>query len=85
MAAAAVTGAFGAVVCAPPYVFARIGLVLLGSSGYLFGLGVGLLVVGLILQVGATGAVKAVKVSAKLLAGQPGHTSGGRTASIPSG
>lgn len=85
VAAAAVTGAFGAVVCAPPYVFARIGLVLLGSSGYLFGLGVGLLVVGLILQAGATGAVKAVKVSAKLLAGQPGHTPGGRTASIPSG
>jgi hypothetical protein len=69
LAAVAVTGAFGAIVCAPPYVLARIGLVLLGS-GALFGLGVALLVVGLILQAGATGAVKAIKVSAKLLVGQ---------------
>jgi hypothetical protein len=70
LAAAAVSGAFGAIVCGPPYVIARIGLVLLGSHD-LFGLGVALLVLGLILQAGATGAVKAVKVSAKVLVGQP--------------
>ena len=83
LAAAAVTGALGAIVCAPPYLFARIGLVLLGGS--LFELGVALLVVGLILEAGATGAVKAIKVSAKLLAGQSRHTPGDRTASIPGG
>jgi hypothetical protein len=72
MAAAAVSGAFGTVLCAPPYVIARIGIVLLGSQD-LFGLGVALLVLGLILQAGVTGAVKAVKVSAKLLVGQSPH------------
>jgi len=83
LATAAVTGAFGAIVCAPAYVFARIGLVLLGGS--LFGLGVALLVVGLILEAGATGAVKAIKVSAKLLAGQPRPAPGERAAPIPGG
>ncbi|MGH3170045.1 MAG: hypothetical protein ACRDN0_29700 [Trebonia sp.] len=75
LASAAVTGAFGAIVCAPAYVIARVGLVLLGSGG-LFGLGVALLVIGLVLQAGATGAVKAIKVSAKLLVGQPPRSPG---------
>jgi hypothetical protein len=66
--AAAVSGALGAIVCGPPYALARIGLILLGSQT-LFGLGLALLVIGLMLEAGATGAVKAVKVSAKLLVG----------------
>ncbi|HET9079688.1 MAG TPA: hypothetical protein VFO01_04125, partial [Trebonia sp.] len=46
----------------------RGGIYLLG--GALFPLGVALLVIGLMLEAGATGAVKAIKVSAKLLAGR---------------
>ena len=84
LAAAAVSGVLGAVVCAPPYAIVRIGLVLLGSNA-LFWLGVAILVVGLMLQAGVTGAVKAVKVSAKLLAGQPLDTSDGPSASVPGG
>ncbi len=84
LAAAAVSGVFGALVCGPPYVIARIGLVLLGSHA-LFWLGVALLVIGLMLEAGATGAVKAVKVSTKLLVSGSRHTPGDRPASVPSG
>ena len=75
LAGVAVTGLFGAIVCTPPYLIARGGIVLLGS-GTLFWLGVTLLVIGLILQAGATGAVKAIKTSAKLLAGRAPQPSG---------
>ena len=68
LAAAAVGGAVGAIVCTPPYVMARIGILLLGSR-VTFVLGVILIALGLTLQAGATGAVKAIKMSAKLVAG----------------
>jgi hypothetical protein len=68
--AAAVGGFLGAVVCSPPYLLGRIGLLLLGSQTFFF-LGIVLLAVGLVLEAGATSAVKAVKMSAKLVAGQP--------------
>jgi hypothetical protein len=68
LAAAAVGGALGAFVSTPPYVIGRIGILLLGSNS-LFVLGVVLTAVGLALEVGATGAVKAIKMSAKLLTG----------------
>jgi uncharacterized membrane protein len=68
MAAAAIGGTVGALVCAPAYVIGRIGILLLGSSA-LFPLAVVLLVIGFALEAGATGAVKAVKMSAKLAAG----------------
>ena len=84
LTASAVSGILGGIVCAPPYAIVRIGLVLLGSNA-LFGLGIAILVVGLILQAGVTGAVKAVKVSAKLLVGQPLDTSDGQSASVPDG
>jgi hypothetical protein len=80
LAGAAVTGLFGAIVCTPPYAIARGGILLLGSSA-LFPLGVALLVIGLMLEAGATGAVKAIKVSAKLLAGRSPQTPGGRAPS----
>lgn len=67
---AMVGGAVGALVCTPPYVIGRIGILLLGSRTF-FALGVILLVVGLTLQAGASGAVKAIKVSAKLMATPP--------------
>ena len=63
--------------CTPPYAIARGGIVLLDSSA-LFPLGVALLIVGLMLEAGATGAVKAIKVSAKLLAGRYPETPGDR-------
>jgi hypothetical protein len=68
LAAAAIGGTLGALVCTPPYVIARIGILLLGSHA-LFAVGVVLLAVGLILQAGATSAVKAIKMSAKLAVG----------------
>jgi uncharacterized membrane protein len=70
LAAAAIGGTIGALVCTPAYVIGRIGILLLGSNTF-FALGVILLVVGLALQAGATGAVKAIKMSAKLAAGEP--------------
>jgi hypothetical protein len=75
LAAGIVGGAIGALVCAPGYLLGRLGIVLLGSHT-LFALGVILLVIGLILQAGTTSAVKTVKVSAKLIAGQPVATGG---------
>jgi hypothetical protein len=69
LAATAVAGLVGAIICAPPYVISRVGEGLLGN-GSLFALGVALIVIGLTLEAGTTGAVKAIKVSAKLLAGQ---------------
>jgi hypothetical protein len=83
LAAAAVVGAFSVIVCAPPYAVARTGLRLLDSHA-LFWVGVALLVIGLTLEAGATGAVKAIKVSAKLLVGRPRHAPGGQSASVPS-
>ena len=80
LAGAAVTGLFGAIVCTPPYVIARGGIWLLGSSTF-FPLGVALLIIGLMLEAGATGAVKAIKVSAKLLAGRSPDTPGGQAPS----
>lgn len=68
LTASAVSGAIGAAVCMPPYLLARIGILMLGSHS-LFVLGIVLLVVGATLQAGATGAVKAIKMSAKLVGG----------------
>jgi uncharacterized membrane protein len=70
MAAAAIGGTVGALVCTPAYVIGRIGLLLLGGSNVVFALGVFLLVIGFALLAGATGAVKAIKMSAKLAAGR---------------
>ena len=77
LAASVVGGAIGAVVCTPPYVLGRVGLLMLGSST-LFVLGIIVFAVGLTLQAGATGAVKTIKMSAKLISGHnlvPGQTS----------
>jgi len=69
LTASAVGGAIGAVICTPPYALGRVGLVLLGSSTLIF-LGVILFAVGITLQAGATGAVKTIKMSAKLVSGR---------------
>ena len=71
LAASVVGGAVGAVVCTPPYALGRVGLLMLGSSTpVIFVFGVILFIVGLTLQAGATGAVKTVKMSAKLVSGR---------------
>ncbi len=68
LTASALSGAIGAAVCTPPYVLARIGILMLGSRALLIP-GIVLLAFGATLQAGATGAVKAIKMSAKLVAG----------------
>ncbi len=70
LTASAVGGAVGAVICAPPYVLGRIGILMLGSSA-LFIPGIIVVSLATALQAGATGAVKSVQMSAKLLAPRP--------------
>jgi hypothetical protein len=74
MAAAVIGGTLGALICTPAYVIGRIGILLLGFSNVIFAIGVVLLVVGFALQAGASGAVKAIKMSAKLAAGNAAPT-----------
>jgi hypothetical protein len=66
LTATAVGGALGAVVCTPPYVLGRVGILMLGSS-VLFIPGIVIVAFAAALQAGATGAVKTVKMTAKLL------------------
>ena len=68
LAASAVGGAVGALICTPPYALGRLGLIMLGSSTF-FVAGIIVFAVGLTLQAGATGAVKTIKMSAKLVSG----------------
>jgi hypothetical protein len=69
LTASAVGGAIGALVCTPPYVLGRVGLLMLGSH-VLFIPGIIVFIVGLVLQAGATGAVKTVKMSVSLISGR---------------
>ena len=71
LTATAVTGALGAAVTAPAYLLGRIGVLMLGSSALLIP-AIVVLAVGFALQAGASGAVKAVKLSAQLVAGGAG-------------
>jgi uncharacterized membrane protein len=81
LASTAVGGALSATVCTPPYVLGRVGVLMLGSSGVvIFIAGIVLVAVGVTLQAGATGAVRAIKMSATLTAarhprGAPASTS----------
>ena len=68
LASTAVNGALSAVVCTPPYLLGRLGILMLGASGLIFALGILLLSVGVTLQAGATGSVRAIKMSATLTA-----------------
>jgi hypothetical protein len=69
LAKGALGGALGATVCTPPYVLGRIGLLMLGSKALLIP-GIVVLVVGVALQAGATGAVRAIKMGASLATGR---------------
>jgi hypothetical protein len=65
LSASVVGSVFGAVVSTPAYVLGRVGLLMIGSPFLRFP-GILIFVVGFILQAGATSAVKAVKMGAKL-------------------
>ena len=67
--ATALAGALGAIVCTPPYLVGRIGILMLGSQ-ILFIPGIFVLTFGVALQAGATSTVKAVKMSTKLITGR---------------
>ncbi len=69
LAASAMGGTIGAVICTPPYVMGRIAILMLGSS-LLFIPGLIFLTLAVTVQAGATGAVKALKMSAKIVAGK---------------
>jgi uncharacterized membrane protein len=60
-----VGSAVGVTVCAPPYVLGRVGLLMLGSKLLLIP-GIVFIALGVTLQAGATGAVRAIKMSASL-------------------
>jgi hypothetical protein len=60
--------ALSATVCTPPYLLGRLGILMLGSPVLLIP-GIFVLTLGFTLQAGATGAVRAIKLSATLMAG----------------
>jgi hypothetical protein len=72
------------VVCAPGYVLGRVGLLMLGSSVLLVP-GIIVLTIGLTLEAGTTSAVKAVKMSAKLVAGRQPSAGPQALPSVPPG
>jgi hypothetical protein len=69
LATAAVGGALSATVSAPGYILGRVGLLMLGTKLLLIP-GIFVLAAGITLQAGATGAVRAIKMSVKLTGGQ---------------
>jgi uncharacterized membrane protein len=72
LTASAVGGAIGAIVCTPAYALGRLGLLMLGWNGF-FVLGIIVLAIGFTAEACATSAVKAIKMSAKLVSGpKPG-------------
>jgi hypothetical protein len=79
LTANALGAALGATVCTPPYLLGRLGILMLGSK-YLLIPGIVALTLGFTLQAGATGAVRAIKMSLKLAvepAGKPAKRSRG--------
>jgi hypothetical protein len=66
VAATALGGLLAAVVSTPPYLLSRLGVLLL-SSGVLAIPGYVLLTIGVLLQTGATGAVRAIRMSGALV------------------
>ena len=68
LSAAAVGGAVGAIICSPPYMLGRVALLMIGSHRFFY-LAIVILAIAVVLQTGATSAVKAVKMSAKIVAG----------------
>ncbi len=68
LTASVLSGALSATICTPPYLLGRLGILMLGSRILLIP-GIFVLAFGFTLQAGVTGAVRAVKMSATLAAG----------------
>jgi hypothetical protein len=66
----AVGGILGATVCTPPYLLGRVGILMLGSRALLIP-GIFVFALGVTLQAGATGAVRAIKLSTRLADTRP--------------
>jgi hypothetical protein len=66
----AVGGALGVTVSLPPYILGRVGILMLGSRALLIP-GIVLVALGVTLQAGATGAVRAIKMSVSLTGKPP--------------
>jgi hypothetical protein len=64
-----VSSVLGATVTAPPYILGRVGLLMVGTTALLIP-GILLIAVAVPLQAGATGAVRAIKMSASLTGGR---------------
>jgi hypothetical protein len=60
-----VSGTLGAMVTAPPWLLGRVGLLMIGSDALLIP-GIVVIAIGVTLQAGATGAVRAIKMSVTL-------------------
>lgn len=72
----ALGGLLSATVCTPPYMLGRLAILMLGSKS-LFIPGIIVLAIAATLQAGATGAVRAIKLSAKLTtSSRPGDQAG---------
>jgi hypothetical protein len=71
LTATALGAALGTAVCTPPYLLGRLGILMLGSKLLLIP-GIIALTLGFTLQAGATGAVRAIKMSASLTTGTTG-------------
>jgi hypothetical protein len=69
MTASVLSTVLSTTVCTPPYLLGRLGILMLGSK-VLFVPGVIALLIGVALQAGATGAVRAIKLGASLTAGR---------------
>jgi hypothetical protein len=70
LATTVVSGALGVTVSTPPWVLGRIGLLMVGTSALLIP-GIIVLALGVTLQAGATGAVRAIKMSVSLTGASP--------------
>jgi hypothetical protein len=80
LTATALGTALGTTVCTPPYLLGRVGILMLGSKVLLIP-GIVAIALGFTLQAGATGAVRAIKMSVKLAADKPesgAHRTGGQ-------
>ena len=77
LTATATGAALSTVVCTPPYLLGRVGILMLGSKVLLVP-GIIVMAIGFTLQAGATGAVRAIKMSMKLIGGHPTPDDGAR-------
>jgi hypothetical protein len=78
LSGAAVGGALSVTVCTPPYLLGRVGILMLGASSVLVSIiGIFAVSLGVTLQAGATGAVRAIKMSATLTAARRSRDASG--------